>query len=100
MNGTVRPRDALLWDVRADAIDPAAHGDFLVGRVLGAGTVDDIRALRRDLGDDTLCGYLARTRARRLDRRRVRYLEAILALDAADVTAWLADGSRRVWDAR
>jgi hypothetical protein len=100
MTPAVQPRAALLWDVRADAIDPATHRDFLVGRVLGFGTVDDIRALRRDLGDGALCGYLSRTRARRLDRRRVRYLEAILGLDATCVAVWLADPGRGVWDAR
>ena len=100
MIGTAQARSALLWDVPAGEIDPIAHRDFLVGRVLGAGSVADIRALRRDLGDGALRGYLARTAARRIDRRRVRYLEAILDLDAALVDGWLADPRRRVWDAR
>jgi len=91
---------ALLWDVSPGAIDPAAHGDFLVGRVLAAGSVEDIRALRREAGDEALRAHLRRTRARRVDRRRARYLAAILDLDRAEVDAWLARPERRVWDAR
>jgi hypothetical protein len=44
--------------------------------------------------------HLARTRGRSVDRRRLRYLEAILDLDRAAVDGWLADPSRRIWEGR
>jgi hypothetical protein len=93
-------RPTLLWDVAPDAVDPKAHRSFLVGRVLGDGSVDDLCALRRDLGDAPIREYLTRTRGRRVDRRRLRYLEAILDLRRAEVDAWLADPARRIWDGR
>jgi hypothetical protein len=93
-------RPELLWDVADDAVDRVRHRAFLVGRVLGHGSVDEIRALRRDLGDAELREHLLRSRGRRVDRRRLRYLEAILDLDRAAVDAWLADPARRVWDGR
>jgi hypothetical protein len=96
--GPLRPE--LLWDVAGEAIDWERHREFLVGRVLGRGSVDDIRGLRRGLGDATLRHHLLRTRGRRVDRRRLRYLEAILGLDRAEVDGWLSDPSRRVWDER
>jgi len=91
---------ALLWDVPAGRVDDAAHREFLIGRALGHGSVDAIRMLRRDLGDAALHDNLLRTRGRRIDRRRLRYLEAILDLDHAEVGEWLADPSRRIWDGR
>ena len=93
-------RPALLWDVAPGALDGEAHGSFIIGRVLGHGSADEIRALRRDLGDARIRGYLERTRGRRVDRRRLRYLEAILGLERAEVETWLADPARRIWDER
>lgn len=97
---TLQISAALLWDVPADGIDRTRHREFLIGRALAHGSVDAIRALRRDLGDETLCDHLLRTRGRRIDRRRLRYLEAILDLDRGEVDAWLADPARRIWDGR
>lgn len=91
---------ALLWDVPAERVDGAAHREFLIGRALGHGSVDAIRALRRDLGDTAIRDHLERTRGRKIDRRRLRYFEAILDLDRAAVDSWLADPSRRIWDGR
>jgi hypothetical protein len=91
---------ALLWDVPADGVDGTRHREFLIGRALGHGSIDAIRALRRDLGDAALRDYLERTRGRRVDRRRLRYLEAILDLDHVAVDAWLAEPSRRIWEGR
>jgi hypothetical protein len=100
MIATARVPKALLWDVSADEIDEEAHRNFLIGRLLGLGSVEDIRTLRRNLGDVALRDYLRRTTARRLDRRRVRYLEAVLDLDPVEVDGWLSDPNRRVWDER
>jgi hypothetical protein len=93
-------RPALLWDVAPGALDGEAHGSFVIGRVLGHGSTEEIRALRRDLGDERLRDYLVHTRGRRVDRRRLRYLEAILGLERGETEAWLADPARRIWDQR
>lgn len=93
-------RAALLWDVDRAGVDTARHLEFLVGRVLGHGSIDDIRALRLRAGDDALRDYLARTRGRRICRRRLRYLAAILDIERAAVDSWIADPARRVWDER
>lgn len=93
-------RAALLWDVASGAVDGEMHRSFVLGRVLGHGTADEIRALRRDIGDARIRDYLVGTRGRRVDRRRLRYLEAILGLERADVETWLADPARRIWDER
>jgi len=93
-------RSALLWDLAPTGLDGGEHESFLVGRVLGHGSIDDIRSLRREIGDASIRAYLVRSRGRRVDRRRLRFLEAILDLERAEVDAWLADPSRRVWDER
>ena len=42
----------LFWDADVSAVDPAVHGDFILGRVLSAGSLDALRWARNEFGDD------------------------------------------------
>jgi hypothetical protein len=72
----------LFWDVEVSSLDPEKHEDFIVGRVLVEGDWASVRALRRELGDAALATFVRRAGARRLDRRTLRFLEAVLDLPA------------------
>lgn len=92
--------EGLLWDVPADSLSWDDHRDFVIGRVLSRGKLHQIQSLRDRVGDQTLADYLTRTRGRALDRQRLRFFETILYLPEAQVTSWLTDPERRVWDER
>jgi hypothetical protein len=92
--------EGLLWDVPADAVSWDEHRDFVIGRVLARGKLSQIKRLRQRVGDDALRGYIARTRGRAVDSRRLRFFETILELPVDQVDAWLSDPARRIWDER
>jgi hypothetical protein len=72
----------LFWDVDTSGLDPERHEDFIVGRVLVEGDWPAVRALRREIGDARLAAFVQRVGRRRLDRRTLRFFEAVLDLPA------------------
>lgn len=92
--------EGLLWDVPAGAVSWEEHRDFVIGRVLARGKLSQIQRLRQRVGDDALRGYIARTRGRAVDRRRLRFFETVLELPVEQVDEWIADPARRIWDER
>ena len=67
----------LFWDIDLDALDPEAHEDFVLGRVLSFGSWADLRALHDEIGDDRLRAFVERA-PHRLDRRTLRFFEVVL----------------------
>jgi hypothetical protein len=72
----------LFWDVDPSTLDPEGHEDFIVGRVLVEGTWSSVRAVQRALGDKALASFVQRSGGRRLDRRTLRFFQAVLGLPA------------------
>jgi hypothetical protein len=72
----------LFWDVDPSSLDPERHEDFILGRVLVDGDWSIVRALRREVGDPGLAAFVRRAGRRRLDRRTLRFFEAVLDLPA------------------
>ena len=59
--------DDLLWDVNESDVSWEEHQDFLVRRILTHGNWDQIRSLRRHIGDAAILDYITHTRGRGLD---------------------------------
>jgi hypothetical protein len=70
----------LFWDIDPRTLDPQQHEDFIIGRVLVEADWTCVRALRRELGDAKLADFVRRVGRRRLDRRTLRFFEAVLDL--------------------
>jgi hypothetical protein len=90
----------LLWDVSECDVSWEEHREFIIRRTLSRGSWDQIRSLRRQVGDEALREYLTHTHGRALSPRQLRYWETILGLDHDQVSEWLADERRQVWDHR
>lgn len=90
----------LFWDCNLDEVNWDDHHDFIVGRILSAGTFDALRWLRRKVGDEALRGWFNRRHGRELERKQIRFWELILRLSKADVDRWLAERSAVGWDDR
>ncbi len=91
---------ALLHDCDPSTVSWDAHRAFLIDRILSDGPWSSICWLRRTLGDRDLAAHIVDTRGRRLSPRQLRFWQVILDLPEADVTTWLADPARAIWDGR
>ena len=89
----------LFWDVDVATLDPRQHEDFIFGRVLSEGRLEQVQALRDEVGDSALQAFLLRA-PHRLDRRTRRFLEVVLAgADAQEPTTCTTTHFRRNKDA-
>jgi hypothetical protein len=69
----------LLWDVDPDALDPVAHRDFVIERVMSRGTLVAMRWLRQVYEPAVLAGFLER-RGERLSPRDRAYWRLVCGL--------------------
>jgi hypothetical protein len=90
----------LLHDCDPDRVSWESHPEFLIDRILSEGSWDTVRWLRRTAGDETLRARVVATRGRRLSARQLRFWQVLLDLPHGDVTRWLADPARAIWDRR
>jgi hypothetical protein len=91
---------SLFWDCDFDALDWQQHRDFVIGRVLVAGSWDAICWVRRTVGDDALREWIQRRQGRSLSPQQLRYWELVLELPAELVDAWLESEERQIWEGR
>jgi len=89
---------SLLWDVDATAVDSARHGDFVIGRVLSAGTLDALRWVRSRYGDDCIREWISRHEGRQLSGPQLRFWQTVIGLPDDQVDRWLAAPERRLWE--
>jgi hypothetical protein len=90
----------LLHDCDPDRVTWEAHREFLIDRILSDGDWDAVLWLRRTAGDEALRARIVATRGRRLSPRQLRLWQLLLDLPEAEVTVWLAEPARIVWDRR
>lgn len=90
----------LFWEYDTSQLDWEEHRDFIVRRVLSAGTWDQIQWLRREVGDIELRRVIEDSAGRDLSPRQLRFWQLIIGLRKADVDRWLESSSRQIWDQR
>jgi hypothetical protein len=90
----------LLHDCDPTTVRWEEHRGFLVDRILGEGDWETIRWLRRTAGDAVIREWILETKGRRLEPRQLRLWQLLLDLPEEEVTAWLRDPRRAVWDGR
>ncbi len=90
----------LFWDCDPASLSGSKDRFAVIDRVLAGGGLDAMRWLRAHADDDALRDVIRCTEGRRLSRRRLRFWQAILGLPDAEVTAWLSEPGRAIWDER
>jgi hypothetical protein len=88
------------WDCDPDALTWEDHADFIIARVLSAGSWDAIQWLRSCAGDQAIAGWLRRTKGGGLSGPRLRFWEVILDLPHRTVSGWMQSARRSVWEER
>lgn len=87
----------LFWDVHAGDVSLERHRDFIIGRVLAEGGWNDVRWLRRRLGDDAIREWLVRRRGRGISNRQLSFWQIALDLPRKRVSEWLSSEGRENW---
>ena len=90
----------LFWDSDFDHISWQEHRDYVVRRVLSAGTWDAVCWLRAGLDDAALRQWIEQHEGRGLSSRQLRFWEVVLDLPHELVDAWLDSDGRRLWEGR
>jgi hypothetical protein len=90
----------LFFDHRFALLTWESDADLVTGRILASGDWDAVRWLRRTLGDQALRAWLEDRRGAGLSSRQLRFWELVLDIPHAEVTAWIRDPGRQVWEHR
>lgn len=90
----------LFWDVDLSGLDAEMHRDFVIGRILSAGTLESIRWARSRYGDGALREWIVRHEGRQLSGPQLRFWETVIGLPNESVNLWLATAERRIWEGR
>ncbi len=90
----------LFWDTEFDQVSWQSHRDYVIRRVLSAGTWDAVCWLRGKLGDAALRQWIEQHEGRGLSSRQLRFWEVLLDLPGAKVDGWLTCEGRRLWEGR
>ena len=77
----------LFDDVRVGDLDPEAHGDFIIARVLDRGTLRSVRALFHVYGHDRIRRFFVEGGAPQLARRTVPLWASFFELTADECTS-------------
>lgn len=76
----------LFHDVRAEDVDPQAHAEFVIARVLDRGTMASVAALLRFYGRDRVRSFFTEGGAERVSRRTLPLWTSFLALAPGECT--------------
>ncbi len=90
----------VLWDHVPGAVCWSRDRSYLIERVLAHGSFEAIRWLRERVSNEELGRLIRKTRGRRLSARQLRFWQVILDLPDDEVSSWLGDAGRQVWDRR
>lgn len=88
------------WDCDYSTLRWKDHSDFIMKRILNNGSWDAVRWLRKEIGDEVIERWLVAHKGRGIEKRQLRFWEAILSLHHEEVSNWLNDPLRKIWDDR
>ncbi len=90
----------LFWDSDFERIAWRDHRDYVIRRVLSAGSWDAICCLRAWLDNSALRQWIEQHEGRGLSSRQLRFWEVVLDLPRPLVDVWLESEGRRIWEGR
>jgi hypothetical protein len=91
---------AFFWDQNLEALSWARHRDFIIRRLLHAGSWEALTWLRLELGDSALREWILARNGAGLNPRQLRFWEIVLELPGREVTGWVQAGRDRPWERR
>jgi len=95
-----RTLERLFWDCDLPALSWREHRDFIIGRVLSRGRLEDLRWLLGKLGKKRLRDWIVAHQGRGLSVRQMCFWETILGLPHEQVSEWIRKALAEPWGAR
>jgi hypothetical protein len=90
----------LFWEYSFKRLSWERDRDTIILRILEHGTLDAIRWLRAQAGDEELRNWILEREGRGLSPRCLRYLELLLHLPHRRVTEWIKRIQALPWENR
>ena len=97
LHGKLEP---LFWEYDFEDIDISKDRELIIKKVLSHGSVEDLKWLRKAVGDKEIRAFLIRIKGKGIDRRRLRFYQVIFRLPTKEVNIWLNEPAKRIWDNR
>jgi hypothetical protein len=91
---------SLFWEYDFRNLTWKSDRELITARVQAHGDWDAIQWLRAQCGDSGLRDWLVGRQGGGLQPRQLRFWEVLLDIPHEQVSAWLADQKRSVWDQR
>ena len=88
------------WDVDFTALSLEAQRDFIIRRLLQAGSWQALTWLRAEIGDAALHRWIEQRRGAGLSPRQLRFWQVVLDLSRPQVTRWVHASAARPWERR
>ena len=88
------------WDHDFARLDWESHRDFIIRRVLQAGSWDALVWLRGELGNGSLRRWIEEQHGGGLSPRQLRFWELLLELPHAEVNRWVDAARNNPWEQR
>ena len=91
---------SLFWDYEFKSLTWEEDRELIIGRVLTSGDWEAVTWLRSHAGDPALRQWIERHQGRGLSPQKLRFWELILRIPHKQVSTWLAQEGRQIWDKR
>lgn len=91
---------AFFWDCDFAALSLEAQRDFIIRRLLQAGSWQALSWLRAEVGDAGLRRWIEQRRGAGLSPRQLRFWQVVLDLPRLRVTRWVQASQARPWERR
>lgn len=88
------------WDCDFEALCWEKQRDFIIRRLLQAGSWQAVSWLRAELGNAELRRWIEQHHGAGLSPRQLRFWEAALDLPHAKVTRWVRRAAAQPWESR
>ena len=94
---TLDPVRGVFCDVDPMSLSWETHCDFIIRRILSAGSQEMLYWLQRGLGDDGLSDWLLAHQGGGLAPRQLRFWQLILDLPESEVDRLVKDVRQSIW---
>lgn len=88
------------WDCDFHSLRWSEHKNFIIKRIINYGSLEALIWLRNAVRHDELKRWFIERQGQGIEKRQLRYWEVMLSLPHDEVTKWLRDPARYIWDNR
>ena len=100
MNRIPENMNTLFWEYDPNTLSLEQDRALILGRVLSSAGWEGVKWLRSEFTESELRDWILCSKGKYLSPPRLRFWELLLELPHAQVSEWLSETGRRIWDER